>query len=103
MLDVDADLIEKHGAVSEAVVRAMAEGARKKFKTTYAVATSGVAGPDGGTDEKPVGTVWIALAGPHGTHARIEKFGRSRGRNITVSSLTALNWLRQEILAKALE
>jgi nicotinamide-nucleotide amidase len=100
LLDVDADLIAKHGAVSEAVVRAMAEGARKKFNTTYAIATSGVAGPDGGTDEKPVGTVWIALAGPHGTHARIEKFGRSRERNITVSSLTALNWLRQEILAK---
>lgn len=103
MLDVDADLIAKHGAVSEAVVRAMAEGARKKFNTTYAIATSGVAGPDGGTDEKPVGTVWIALSGPNGTLARVEKMGRSRGRNITVSSLTALNWLRQEILAKALE
>jgi nicotinamide-nucleotide amidase len=103
LLDVDSGMIEQHGAVSEEVVRQMAEGARKKFGTTYALATSGVAGPDGGTEEKPVGTIWIALAGPEGTQARKEQFGRSRGRNITVSTLTALNWLRLEILKKGLE
>ncbi len=64
LLGVSADSLADHGAVSEAVVRQMAEGARKKFGATYALSTSGVAGPDGGSDEKPVGTIWMALAGP---------------------------------------
>jgi len=61
-LNVDPKLIEKHGAVSEPVARAMAEGARARTRSTYALATTGIAGPTGGSEEKPVGTVYIALA-----------------------------------------
>jgi nicotinamide-nucleotide amidase len=62
LLSVSPDLITTHGAVSEEVVRAMAEGALRKSRATFALATTGIAGPDGGTPEKPVGTVWLALA-----------------------------------------
>lgn len=98
ILEVDAKLIDIYGAVSEPVVRQMAEGARKKFHTDYAMATSGIAGPDGGTDEKPVGYTWIAVAGPKETIAMQFQFGEHRGRNITRSALTALNMLRKMIV-----
>jgi len=62
MLGVDKNLIEEHGAVSKPVARAMAEGARARVRSTYALATTGIAGPTGGSEEKPVGTVYIALA-----------------------------------------
>jgi nicotinamide-nucleotide amidase len=103
LLGVPRDLIAHHGAVSEAVVRAMAEGARNRFDSTYAIATSGVAGPNGGTDQKPVGTVWMAIASPDGTIAEVHNMGRSRSRNITISAITALNWLRNQILLKPFE
>jgi nicotinamide-nucleotide amidase len=64
MLGVDPKLIEKHGAVSEPVARALAQHARMRARSTYAVATTGIAGPSGGSPEKPVGTVYIALATP---------------------------------------
>jgi len=92
-----ASLIE-YGAVSEEVVCQMAEGARKHLKTDYALATSGIAGPDGGTDEKPVGTVWIAVAGPKGSKAKLLRLGEHRFRNIRISALSALNLLREELL-----
>ena len=69
LLDVPSEMLETHGAVSEPVVIAMAEAARSRTGADLAVAVSGVAGPDGGTSEKPVGTVWFAWAGPDRTRA----------------------------------
>ena len=96
-LGVSESDLEELGAVSEQVVRQMAEGARKVLHTSYAIATSGVAGPTGGTDEKPVGTVWLAVAGPNGTVAKRHQFGFNRKRNIEMSANTALNMLRKEL------
>ena len=92
-LAVDPQFIERDGAVSESVVTAMANGARASMGTTYALATSGIAGPGGGTPEKPVGTIWIALATPHGTEARCLKLGKDRGRNVQRTVLECLAWL----------
>jgi nicotinamide-nucleotide amidase len=78
----------------------MAENAREKFGTTWALATSGIAGPDGGTAEKPVGTVWIALAGENGTEAQKFAFGRERVRNIQKSATAALEMLRAALIKK---
>jgi len=99
ILDVKEENLEKYGAVSEQVVREMAEGVRKKLGSDFAIATSGVAGPDGGTEEKPVGTVWVSIAGKNKTLAKQLNLGKSRERNIRISMLTALNWLRQEIIS----
>jgi len=76
----------------------MAEGIRQNFGTDFSIATSGIAGPDGGTDEKPVGTTWIAIAGPDRTIAQKFLFGEHRGRNIRRTALQAMNMLRKEIL-----
>ncbi len=102
LLAVDSELLKKHGAVSEEVVRAMAMGARERFGSTYALATSGIAGPNGGSDEKPVGTVWVAMASAKRCATAKLNLGKSRSRNITISSLSALNMLRNEILSKEL-
>jgi nicotinamide-nucleotide amidase len=97
LLGVDSRDIEKYGVVSQQVVSQMAEGARKQFKTDYAVATSGIAGPTGGTAEKPVGTVWIAVADEKGVQAEKSVLGVRRDGNILRSSLIALNMLRMKI------
>jgi nicotinamide-nucleotide amidase len=78
LLGVPAGTVAAHGAVSEAVVRAMAEGARARFGVPLTVAVSGVAGPDGGTPEKPVGTVWFAWANGRETTAARELFAGDR-------------------------
>jgi nicotinamide-nucleotide amidase len=90
----------KHGAVSREVVSQMAYGAQQRFGTDYAIAVSGIAGPDGGTAEKPVGTTWVGLATPKGVMAREFLFGEHRGRNIRKAALAALNLLRVELLKK---
>ena len=78
LLGVPAGVLQRGGAVSEAAVRAMAEGARAAFGTTLAVAESGIAGPTGGSPEKPAGTVFIALATPDGTTVAHHVFPGSR-------------------------
>lgn len=77
-LDVDAALVDRHGAVSEAVARAMAQGARTRLQTDYAIAVTGIAGPDGGTPEKPVGLVHSAIATPDAVHAYRDQFPGTR-------------------------
>lgn len=86
--------LDKYGAVSKQVVTQMASGAREVFGTDFAIATSGIAGPTGGTKEKPVGTVWIAVASPQNTLALKLNFGEHRERTIVRSSIAALNMLR---------
>lgn len=100
MLGVEEKLIVNHGAVSQQVVEAMALGAQVRFDTDFAIATSGVAGPDGGTEEKPVGTTWIALATPDGIVSERFQFGEHRGRNIRRAALSALNMLRLCLIEK---
>ncbi len=97
LLGVRTETLEKYGAVSREVVIEMAKGAKAGLKTDYSLAVSGIAGPDGGTKEKPVGTVWLALAGPQGTEAKLFYFGEHRGRNIRRSALAALNMLRLKL------
>ncbi|MCF8257492.1 MAG: competence/damage-inducible protein A [Flavobacteriales bacterium] len=97
-LGVLPQTLETLGAVSEQTVVEMADGARRKFGTDFAVSVSGIAGPDGGTPDKPVGTVWMAVAGPDRTVAKKFLFGDNRERNIERSALSALNLLRKEIL-----
>ena len=78
LLDVPTEMIKAHGVVSEEVVRVMADSVRKKLNTNYSIATSGIAGPSGGSIEKPVGTVWIAWATPQGTTAECFHLGKLR-------------------------
>jgi nicotinamide-nucleotide amidase len=100
-LGVSEELIDAHGAVSEEVARAMAEGARKEAETTYALATTGIAGPEGGSEAKPVGLVWIALAGAEGTVARRFIFPGNRGAVRLRASQMALALLRWHLMGMA--
>ena len=96
-LGVSVDSIELKGEVSKEVVEQMAIGAKGIFGTDYAVATSGIAGPDGGTEEKPVGTVWIAIAGPKGVVSEQFQMGKGRGRVVEKTIFSALSCLLQLI------
>lgn len=96
VLGVNAGDIEREGAVSETVVLQMAEGVKKLMGTDYAVSTSGVAGPDGGTADKPVGTVWIGVATPQGSFAKKFVFSFTRERNIAKAAAKALELLITE-------
>lgn len=98
LLGVNAETLINFGAVSEETACEMATGARKVLNADYAVATTGIAGPDGGTPEKPVGTVWIAVAAKRAVKAKKFTFGDNRERNILRSGQTALQFLRQVIM-----
>ena len=93
----EADL-EEHGAVSEAVVRQMAEGVRDALGADIGVATTGIAGPDGGTPEKPVGTVWLGYADAQSTYAVRLQLSQDRAINIRLSTTAALNLVRRQLL-----
>jgi nicotinamide-nucleotide amidase len=97
VLGVEEAALAVHGAVSETVAKAMATGVRKRLGTDWAVSTTGIAGPDGGTPEKPVGTVWIAVAGPDGCQAERFQMGKDRQRNVQKTVLAAMNLLRVRI------
>ena len=90
MLGVDAQLIATHGAVSEPVARAMAQGALLHSAAQVALAITGVAGPGGGSEAKPVGTVWFAFAGPWGVHSEVQHFGGDRAAVRQAAALHAL-------------
>jgi nicotinamide-nucleotide amidase len=97
VLKVKQETLTNFGAVSEQTVKQMAEGVRITMGSTYGIATSGIAGPDGGTADKPVGTVWIAVSDGKTTEARLLKLGKQREVNIEYSSVAALNLLRRFI------
>ncbi len=90
MLGVNADTLWENGAVSEETVREMVEGALRNFSSDYAIAVTGIAGPDGGTPEKPVGTVWIAVATKDKTSAKKYVFGNKRIQNIERTATNAM-------------
>ncbi len=100
-LGVQAETLNSFGAVSQETIVEMAEAVRNKFKTTYGVATSGIAGPGGGTPDKPVGTVWIACAGPNGTKARRLQLTEYRELNIQLTATYLLELLRKTIIKTA--
>lgn len=97
VLGVSRHNLETYGAVSEQVAREMAEGVRRLCGTTYGVATTGVAGPTGGSPEKPVGTVWVAVATPTHTIAKLFQHGKVRAVNIERAATAAINLLRLEL------
>lgn len=97
-LSVDHDIIKQYGAVSEQCAKAMAEGCRKVLGSDYALSITGIAGPEGGSEQKPVGTTFIGLSSMHGTYAKEFNFGTHRESNRARAAYAALELLRREIL-----
>ena len=97
MLAVDSNLIARHGAVSQEVALAMATGALEHSDAQVSIAVTGVAGPTGGSDVKPVGTVWFAWSTPAGTHAECVRFAGDRAEVRNAATLHALRVLRDRI------
>jgi nicotinamide-nucleotide amidase len=97
VLGVRAGDIAAAGAVSRTVAEQMAAGVRRVCKADYGIAATGIAGPSGGSAEKPVGTVWIAVASPSGTVSRLYRFGALREQNIQRAATAALNMLRETL------
>jgi nicotinamide-nucleotide amidase len=100
MLDVDSHVIEKYGAVSEQVALALAENARRCAGSDYALATTGIAGPGGGSPEKPVGTVYVALAGSGETIAKKLFFPTDRETFKQIATQAALELLRRRLIVR---
>jgi nicotinamide-nucleotide amidase len=98
MLQVPDSLIAANGAVSAEVAEKMAEGVRRVSSTTLGLAITGIAGPDGGSEGKPVGTVFIALASPKGTTSKEYKFSGDRNQIKTISAYTGIDWVRRYFL-----
>lgn len=100
LLEVSQQTIAETGAVSEATVKEMAGSVREKFSSSIGIAVSGIAGPGGGTPEKPVGTVWIAIADEHKTITKKLNLGRTRILNIQSTAMAVLNLLWQSLIQK---
>lgn len=100
VLGVSPDTLASVGAVSRQTAEQMADGIRRLCGTDYSIATTGIAGPSGGSDEKPVGTVWIAIASPDGVFSKKMMYGRLRAQNIERASVTAINMLRLMLLGQ---
>ena len=101
LLGVPSTLIATHGAVSEPVALAMAEGMRRMHGVDVALATTGIAGPGGGTSAKPVGMVWLAIAGPAGGQTRLAQFTGDRLAIKAMAASTAIDYLRRYLLGAA--
>ncbi|MDE7129431.1 MAG: CinA family protein, partial [Alistipes sp.] len=97
VLGVDMNAIERDVSVSEIVALQMAEGARRVSGADYAVSTTGIAGPTGGSRNKPVGTVWFGIATPHGSYAVMRNSGTDRGQIIARASAYAIELLLKEL------
>ena len=97
VLGVPEEIIEQHGAVSSECVAAMADGVRRLMATDYAIATSGIAGPGGGSAEKPVGTVWVGVSSEKGTETYRLRFNSDRKRNIERFASSALHILLRKL------
>lgn len=100
VLDVNSETIFEHGAVSEETVKEMAQNVRKLYHTDYGLATSGIAGPGGATPEKPVGTIWIAVANGEKTTTRKLQLWKDRELNIKSTAIALLNMTRLSLLEK---
>ena len=94
-LDIPRKIIEKHGAVSDPVVRAMAQGVKKRFKSDLGLAVTGIAGPDGGSREKPVGTVFIGLASGNNVFSSRYRFSGPRDHVKNHTATMTLDWIRR--------
>ena len=103
LIGVPHAILVEHGAVSEECARAMAEGARARAKADYALAVTGIAGPGGGSPEKPVGLVYVAVATADATHVRKLNWRGSRDQIRTLSAVSALDLLRRALLGLPLE
>lgn len=103
LLGVQQDTLQQFGAVSEQTAREMAEGVREKFKADYGLSTTGIAGPGGGTAEKPVGLVWIAITNGKQTIAKKLKLTKERDTNIRYTASAILNLFRQTLATKGWE
>ncbi len=99
ILGIKPGIIEKYGAVSEETVIEMVEQVRKKMNTTFAIATTGIAGPGGGTFDKPIGTIWVACASPAGTTTLLLNLKGNRSINIEMTATYVLNLLRRSLIS----
>ena len=97
MLGVSSDLLEKHGAVSEETVIEMAQKVKDKFNADYGLASSGIAGPGGGTPEKPVGLIWIACAWGNEVKTRKLNLTKDREINIQITAVALLTLLHERL------
>ena len=98
LLNVPSKTLETHGAVSEETVKAMLSGLLRRLGTDIGIAISGIAGPGGGTPEKPVGTIWIAVGDKNKTETLKLQLGKSRSNNIKYTATKALDMVRQFLL-----